>query len=569
MTLVELLVAIGLVTLIFGGLIGSFQFMMTLVGSSKAHAGALALANERMEYIRSLAYDDVGTVGGIPDGPIPQNSTTTLNGVAYNERVLISYVDAPQDGEGASDINSIVADYKLAKVEYSWDFRGETKTISLISNIVPEGIETTEGGGTLTVNVFNAGVQPVAGASVRLVNTTGTTSIDTTRLTNVDGIAMFSGAPALAGYEITVTKDEYSTDGTYTATAANPSPTTLPVAVLEAEVSTMNFQIDALSDVTVRTVGEPTTDIFEDMFDDVSDIAASSSVSVSGGEVTLSGTSGSYSSTGEIYSRSIVPGTFASWGSASFGARIPSNTDAVIRVYDTTGSTTPALVPESDLPGNAAGFAAGSVDLSDLDPSTYQSLALGAALSSADTATTSALLEWSLSYTLSLPPIANVPFSLQSSKTIGAGVYKFEDSFVTDGDGEVSIEDLEWDIYEVTVDDASYDVSEACKNIPYALDPGVDDTLMLTLVPATTNSLRVRVEDVNGDSIPNADVTLSRSGFNASESSSSCGGVFFNSGVISEIDYTLTIEASGYTDRSITELPVNGSTVLTVVMTSL
>lgn len=574
MTLVELLIAIGLVLLIFGGLIGSFQFMMSLVGSSKAHAGALALANERMEYIRSLPYDNVGTVSGIPNGSIPQNSTTSLNGITYNERVLIEYVDAPQDGEGASDINSILADYKLAKVEYSWDFRGETKTISLISNIVPQGIETTAGGGTLTVNVFNAEVIPVSGASVRVYNNTGTTTIDVTRMTNVDGIAMFSGAPALAGYEITVSKAGFSTAQTYTATTTNPNPTTLPVAVIEAEVSTMNFQIDELSDLTVRTISEPTTDSFEDLFNDATGIASFSNTAVSGGSLALSGAPGSYSSSGSARSLSVTPGSFTAWGTAAFALQIPTNTTALVRVYDTTSSSSPVLVSDTDLPGNAAGFAAGPVDLSALDAGTYQSLALDVEMGTSDSATTSALLEWSISYTVSEPPLANIPFSLRSSKTIGTDasaqpIYKYEDSFVTDGDGEEEINDLEWDVYEVTIEDPVYSVAEACENIPYRLDPGVSDTLTLTLVPASTHSLRVRVEDADGDAIANADVTLSRSGFNETEVSSACGGVFFDDAVSSAVDYTLQVEASGYADRTVTDITISGESSQTVVMTSL
>jgi len=573
MTLIELLVAVGLVTLIFGSIIGSFQFMISLVGSSKAQAGALALANERMEFIRSLAYADVGTVAGIPEGIVPQNSTTTLNGVVYRERVLIEYIDAPQDGEGGDDQNGILADYKLAKVEYSWDWRGETKTISLISNIVPQGIETTDGGGTLTVNVFDANVQPVSGASVRVVNTNGTTSIDTTRLTNINGVAMFSGAPARSGYEITVSKTGYSTDGTYTATTSNPNPVTLPVAVIEAEVSTMNFQIDELSDLLVRTISEPSTDSFEDTFTDASSVATTTNVSVGGGEVVLAGAPGSFSATGEAYSVPVTPTTIASWDTAYFDARIPTDTSLLLRVYDTTGGA-PVLIGDTDLPGNSAGFSVGSVDLSTLDTSTYTSLALHATLETLDNATSSALLEWSITYTEAEPVLANIPFSLQSSKVIGtdvslAPIYKYEDSFVTDSGGEAAIEDLEWDVYTVTIDDPAYDVSHACGNIPYALDPGVSDTLTLTLVPASTHSLRVYVEDSNGNPIPNADVTLARSGYNESEVSSSCGGVFFNNTVSSAIDYTLQVEEAGYIDRTITDISISGATSINVVMTSL
>lgn len=569
MSLVELLVAIAVLMLVFGGLMGSFQFLASLIGSSKAQAGGIALANQRMEYLRSLPYDDVGTISGIPSGSIPPNSTTTLNGIEYVERVLIGYIDAPEDGVGASDINAIVSDYKLVKVEYSWDYKGNAKTISLLSNIVPQGIETTAGGGTLTVNVFDADVQPVSGAAVRVYNDTDTPTIDTTRYTNTDGVAMFSGAPALAGYEIFVSKAGFSSSQTYVADASNPNPTTLPVAVLEAEVSTMNFQIDELSDLTVETIGEPSLDEFEDPFDDSSLVYSSTDTAVAAGEATLAGAPGSYSASGSLVSAAAAPVSFETWNTAFFDARIPANTALVMKVYDMTTGT-PSLVPDTDLPGNSIGFAPGALDLSPLDASTYLALSLGAEFSSSDTATTSALLEWSLSYTLSRPAIASVPFTLTSNKLIGSTasatpIYKYENSFVTDGTGDVSINDLEWDVYDVAITDASYDVQEACRNIPYSLDPGVDETLTLTLVPASAHSFRVRVEDGSGASLPNADATLSRSGFNETEETTACGQAFF-SALSTASDYSLLIEAPGYTDQTISNIEISGPDSVVVVM---
>ena len=96
MTLVEVILASALLLLVFGGIMSAFQTITTLIGSSKAQAGAVALANERMEYIRSLSYDSVGTVSGIPNGPIPQTRTKSLNGITYTERVLIGYIDDPK-----------------------------------------------------------------------------------------------------------------------------------------------------------------------------------------------------------------------------------------------------------------------------------------------------------------------------------------------------------------------------------------------------------------------------------------------------------------------------------------
>jgi type II secretory pathway pseudopilin PulG len=400
MTLVELLVAIALLMLVFGGILTAFQTILKLVGSSKAQAGALSLVNERIEYLRSLPYDQVGTVSGIPNGAIPQNATTSLNGIEYAERVLIEYVDAPEDGTDVLDDNGIVADYKRAKVEYSWvENGGNSKVISLITNIIPPGIETTAGGGTVRVNVFDAQVQPLAGASVRLYNNSGTTTIDVTRNTNASGVALFSGAPARAGYQITVTDTGYSTDKTYSATTSNPIPVTSHVAVLEAEVSTMNFQIDELSQLTVFTKDVATADTFDDEFDDSTQIAATTSVQVQAGSLLLEGAPGSFVPSGSLFSETINPTPLQSWDTLTVESQTPSNTTLRVRVYAVTGTSTRTVLSDAVLPGNSVGFGSGTVVLTGIDASTYSLLSLGAMLTSSSTATSSRLLGWSVGYT--------------------------------------------------------------------------------------------------------------------------------------------------------------------------
>lgn len=572
MTLVEVLLAVVILTVVFGGLFTGFQAMVALIGSSKAQAGALSLANQKLEYIRSLPYNSVGTVGGIPSGLIPQISSVTLNATVYSERILVEYIDDPHDGTGASDSNGILTDYKLVKIEYSWVDKAQTKNISLISNIVPKGIETNAGGGTLIVNVFDADVLPLSGAAVRVYNNNpGTTTVDTTRYTDVNGIAMFAGAPARANYNITVTDTGFSTDQTYAASSTNPNPITPLVAVLKSTVSTMNFQIDELSDLRVKTKGLPTTGSFKDLFDDSSLVSTTTQITIAGGDAKLQGAPGSYSSNGTLYSTAITPGTLASWDTIYYQATKPANTDILVRVYNRTGTTTPTLIPDTDLPGNSAGFAPGSMNITSLNVGTYQSLALGATLTSSNTATTSTLFEWGVTYTVSQSVLASIPFTLTSTKKIGTDasaqpVYKYVKSFTTNGSGENAITNLEWDVYTVQVTDASYDVAEACNDIPYTLDPGVDESLTLTLAAATANSLRVRVVDSSGDEVPNATVDLTRSGYSDSKETSVCGQAFFNSSVPSATDFTLSVHAYGYVDQSATNVSVSGDQVVTVTL---
>lgn len=572
LSLVEMLVTIAVFALVFGGLFTAVQFTLKIMSSSKATTSALSLANERIEYIRSLSYNSIGTVSGIPNGPIPQNSTTTLNGITFYERVLIQYIDSPDDGEGASDENGILADYKQVKVEYSWNGFNGTSTIFLLTNIVPPGIESTAGGGTLTVNVFDAGVLPVSGASVHIYNDTTTTTIDTTQFTNVNGIATFAGAPAAANYEITVTKAGYSTDQTYTATTSNPNPVTLPVAVLESAVSTMNFQIDELSDLTIRTIEPPTYGVFSDTFADSTLIGSSTNAVVVAGDVELSGGVGAYVPSGVIFSTSTSPTTIEGWSTAEVMSTVPVGTLLKVRVYDVSLLGEYTLIQDSDLSGNSAGFTTGSIDLSLLSVAGHPSIALGAELTSGDASVTPLIHAWSITHIATEPIIGDISFTLTGAKVIGtaldtSSIYKYSESHSTDAGGDVTLTDLEWDSYSLVLDTAGYDIAEACADLPFALDPGAIDTLTLTLAPETGHNLRVSVVDDAGNPVSGAEVEITRPSFSDSGNTSVCGQVFFNAGLANQVDYEIQISKLGYVSKTVTEVAVDGDSILKVVLT--
>lgn len=567
-TFVELLVTAAVTALVFGGLMASVQLAVKLISTAKAKTGAVSLATERLEYIRSLAYADIGTVAGIPPGSIPQQSTRSLNSITYHERVLIQYVDAPDDGLGSEDDNGILADYKRAKVEYSWLGPNGTNSIALLSDIAPPGIESTAGGGTLMVNVFDASVQPVQGAAVRVINTTTTSTIDTTQYTNASGIAFFAGAPAASQYELIVTKAGYSTDRTYMATTSNPDPTTPPVSVLEGAVSTMNFRIDRLSQLTVRTVEPATTDSFSDDFTDASLVENLVDTVVGGGSVVLAGGPGTYSSSGSVFATTTEPTSFDAWGLASWNVTTDANTTVLMRVYEVSGGSY-TLVAEADLPGNAAGFSGASVALSGLDPADYPALALGATLETTNANVTPELNDWELTYVTDEPPIGNVSFTLESDRVIGTTpVYKYQEVHTTDGGGDVEIADLEWGLYKVFLSSGAYDIREACSALPLPLDPDVEETLTLTLVPSAARTLRVSAVDASGAPVTGALVEVSRSGFFDQETTSVCGQVFFNSGLTAADDYLIEISAPGYVDHTVTDISINDDEVLAIILTS-
>ncbi|MBU4141469.1 prepilin-type N-terminal cleavage/methylation domain-containing protein, partial [Patescibacteria group bacterium] len=166
---IEILIGIALLLVVSLGLYGAFQLCIQLVGQSKARITALSLASQQMEMIRNLPYNSVGTQGGIPTGSLLQSETIIRNDIEYELKTSVIYIDDPFDGTAPAD--TLAKDYKRVRTEVSWIGRLAPKEpVILITDIVPKGIETEAGGGTLSVSVFDASGIGVGQAEVHIVN---------------------------------------------------------------------------------------------------------------------------------------------------------------------------------------------------------------------------------------------------------------------------------------------------------------------------------------------------------------------------------------------------------------
>ena len=473
-------------------------------------------------------------------------------------------------GFGAVDGDGILSDCERLKVEYSWLNDGATSSVSVVSTVVPPGVETTAGGGSIRANVFDATAAPVAGASVRFRNDTTTSTIDTIRLTDPNGQVLLSGAPAAANYEIEVTDTGYSTDGTYAASSTNPNPVTPPIAVVESAVSTMNFQIDELADLTIRTVGIPTFDTFTDDFTDDSLISSYASTTRSGGAIVLTGGSGSYAATGTVIATTTSPSPLERWYTASWTGTTSASTSLAISVYYDDGGTL-AVVPDTDLPGNSAGFTTSPVALETLPTGTYDTLALGATLTSSDASETPELFDWELTHVASEPDLSGIPLFVRGDKVIGTDddsqpIYKFTRTESTDGSGEIDLPQIEFDEYSIELQTASYDIYEVCPDLPFSLAPGSDEAITLTLGSDVSAILRVIVTDVSDAPIPEATVRLQNTGVDETLETSLCGQATFASGLYQADDYTLTVSAPGYDTATTTNVSVTSTSTMSVIL---
>jgi prepilin-type N-terminal cleavage/methylation domain-containing protein len=572
-TLVEVLIVSVVVVVLFVGLFAGTKYSLELIAQSRAKLSAITLASDRMELFRSLPYSDVGTEGGIPAGAIPQQSTTTLNNIIFTERVIVEYIDDVADGQltaTSTDDNDIPSDYKRIKIEISWNVYGTPGQISLVSNIVPRSIETTEGGGTVRINVIDQDSLPLSGAEVRLMNSNTTSTIDTSKFSDANGAVLFSGAPASSGYEITVSGTGYSIDQTYVATTSNPNPITAPFTVLESDISTLTFQIDLLSDIDITAYSNVSYISSDELFSDGLGIATSTNTAVSGGELSLADVGGIYETSGTAFLVPIQPSTIIRWEAITLDADAPPGTDYRLQIFTLSGSSTYELVPEEDLPGNSVGFTSAITNIGSLDTGDYNALILGLTLETTDTDVTPTVNEVRLFYRESETPLAGASLGVRGNKVIGTAldaspIYKYNQTSVTDGGGQIELTDMEFDNYTVSVP-AAYDVAYSCPALPLTHRGGVNSSIELEVAGDSANSLQVKVINDVGENVPGASVTLEEGAFSDTVETNPCGAAFF-SGLTTSTDYIITISKPAFQNSVINPHNISGDSSVIIVVT--
>jgi hypothetical protein len=553
MSFMDVIIGTALMLLIFTALVGLLRSSLQVAAVAKTRSIATAVAESQMEYVRSLSYDSVGTVGGIPAGEIPQYATTTSNGIDFPTRTFIEYVDDPADGTGEDDVTGIITDYKRIKVSVSYFANNHQQTIDLVSNYAPPDLETTTNGGTLKIGVVNAGGSGVPGASVRIFNTSASPSVDITTFSDSTGTVFLPGAPTSTEYQIAVSKSGYSSAQTYTRDATNQNPNPGYLTVVKNQTTTGTFAIDLLATLSIKTWYPIATSTFSDTFTASGDIASQSNAAVSGGGVQLANAGTGYAPSGSVTSVAQAPTYLASWGIVAATTTQPAGTSVRFHVVDGSGS----LLPDTAVPGNASGFT-GSADLSAVSTTTYPSLALSADLTTSSTTTTPVLESWSLSYSRGPIPFPSVPFTLSGTKTVGstgAGdpIYKTTVADSTDSSG-ASSQSLEWDAYSLSL--SSYDTVSAClSEPPYTLSPGSSLSSSLYLASSTPNMVLVTVRAA-GAAVPDASVTVAGGSYSKTLDTDACGSAYF--GALSSGSYSISASKTGYTTVNATGVTVSG-----------
>lgn len=261
------------ITLIAMAVLSAFMISMKSIANARARIAAVSVANEKMEIIRNMPYDSLGTVQGWPKGEIPDIEELQSNGINLEVKTIIATVDDPYDGcvdKGGGGTPSICLqdmdpskpqdlspyDYKRAEIKVSRS--GSSIILAHLSTyIAANAAETPTDTGILKICVTDSKNQPVAGVSVSISNTETTPQVEIDGLeTDSNGCLIVAELPPDSHnhYHLVVTEDGYSTDQTYARTAQNPNATQPDISIYKQKMTYQHFSIDKLGSIKIKLV---------------------------------------------------------------------------------------------------------------------------------------------------------------------------------------------------------------------------------------------------------------------------------------------------------------------------
>jgi type II secretory pathway pseudopilin PulG len=261
-TLIEALALLFLFSVITTSFYQAWSLGTQHMLDARNRLGATALANQKMEMVRSLDYDIIGTkswngsswVYGIPGGDILEDEEMQASNATYQVHTAIRYIDDPYDGTFGGSPNDLApTDYKAVRIAVSWGTGGPSREVVTFATVSPDGVESASNTGVLSINVLNAAGDGIPNATVRVVNTA--LGVDFTDITDATGNLMRPGAaPGTQNYEIIVTKSGYYGVQTYPASPVSSfDPLDLHASVAVAAVNQKSLVMDESADITIVT----------------------------------------------------------------------------------------------------------------------------------------------------------------------------------------------------------------------------------------------------------------------------------------------------------------------------
>jgi len=560
-TLIEVIIGTAIFLIVFLGIFGVIQGGFKIINQSKNRITATAIANQQLEMVRNLPYESIGTIGGYPEGVLESAANILRDNISYTVGARVDFVVDSADGIALPQ-DECPNDYKRIQIDVSWpgNFSGK---VSFTTDIAPENLaqECAIKGGVLSVVVFDAYGAMVPSPLIEVRDPSTDNILKTA--TPIDGEHYFSLAAGT--YKVVVSKEGYSTERTYgieeIATPEKPNP-----IILEGQSTEISFSIDEVSTLSVNTLSSWGQDNFSDSFLNNSKISESLDVLIGEGEVKLAEEEqGKYYSSGDLISVPIAPEELAQWGQFSFSDSEPTDADLKYQFLYKSGSEW-FLIPDGDLAGNSIGFDISPVDLSNLDTIVYSSLKIKGVLSTLSTEITPTIFDWQVFWITNNPnPLPNTAFHIRGEKIIGTDVndepvYKYSTFATTDGNGNIVLNNLEWDLYTFSTGQGSGLDLVTIEPAPQPINLPPNTNLPVNLYLEAENALLVTVKDIStSQPIFSASVRLFNTflGYDVTYYTNDKGQIYFLP--LENATYNLGAGAPGYSNVSTTVL-VSGHT---------
>jgi prepilin-type N-terminal cleavage/methylation domain-containing protein len=255
-SLIEIVVGTAVFLIFAVGIYSGAQFVFKVVYQSRLRILETAMLNEQIELIRNIPFHDVGIESGSPSGVLSRNVVLTRNNIDFLVTRTIRNIDDPFDGTiGGTPNDTAPADYKLVELSIQCVDCGQRQPLTMTSRVAPKYLEGDPDNGALFVEVFDANAVPVQGASVHIVATTTSSTVDFVDTTDNNGrLAVVDLSEGVGAYQITVSKSGYTTDQTYPTSISIPNPTKPLASVIAQDVSSVSFSIDRVSTINTTAL---------------------------------------------------------------------------------------------------------------------------------------------------------------------------------------------------------------------------------------------------------------------------------------------------------------------------
>jgi type II secretory pathway pseudopilin PulG len=270
-TLIETILGLTVMAIMVLAVTNLFVSNLQTVTLSKARNIGLGLANEQIEYLRDLPYQNASTLNGAiyPPGTIPDTQTLVRGGYTFTVKTEISYIDDPADGNATgtapnhiTDLNP--ADYKRAQV--SVYLKSNNALVDqLTTDIAAKAAETASNTGVIQVRVVDNSNNPVQDANITIFNATPNPDVNITTNTDSQGYATIPNLPPDSnhGYQLTITGpgDTYgSAANQYSSLQTIPDPAGTQTAVWQnlnvvvQNVQSVVYKVDRLGAINLHAV---------------------------------------------------------------------------------------------------------------------------------------------------------------------------------------------------------------------------------------------------------------------------------------------------------------------------